>query len=431
MLEILQNTDSENPKTAKQIADEIERLWNENENLKNIPFNVKDKPKSEKVSATITRHIHDLNKSGLYDIKTCDEKKRGYYNAIDKKNFISDTAEPISKKIDENFIFSSAEFAVIAMALYRTPSISTEETQQILNKFKNIMAPEGESFNYFLQKQIEYWKGIRRKPARKILPIISELLNAIINRKQIMFKMYDRNFSTEQKYVELERKIQKSRDGGTRDKIYTVSPYFLAWDNDECHLIAAGDEDKIFGCRYLNHFKVSLMENLQIIEDEILPVTQTVEFGRYFLPSFKLYARPLPNDALDDEIEKFSRMMMFAYLTGNESEEIQKFSLDRYMREHIYMEVNEEPIIEVTIYFKENFLDEFLTQFTLEQKFEIIPNRKENDEFKYQSRIIVQDNDGLYRWLMKYSDQVKVIRPLEIREELGYRYKKALADLKL
>ena len=427
MLEILQNTDAENPKTARQIADEIEKLWHENENLKNIPFNDKDKSKSDKVSATITRHIHDLNKSGLYDIKTCDEKKKGYYNGK-VKNFISDTAEPVSKKIDENFIFSAAEFAVIAMALYRTPSISTEETQQILNKFKN---PEGESFNYFLQKQIEYWKGIRRKPARKILPIISELLNAIINRKQIKFKMYDRNFSTEQKYIELERKIQKSREGGVRDKIFTVSPYFLVWDNDECYLIAAGDEDKILRCTYLNHFKVSLIENLQIIEDEILPVTQTVEFGRYFLPSFKLYARPLPNDALDDEIEKVSRMMMFAYLMGDESEEIQKFSLDRYMREHIYMEVNEEPIIEVTIYFKENFLDKFLTQFTLNQKFEIIPNRKENDEFKYQSRIIVQENDGLYRWLMKYFDQVKVIRPLKVREELGYRYKKALADLKL
>lgn len=101
------------------------------------------------------------------------------------------------------------------------------------------------------------------------------------------------------------------------------------------------------------------------------------------------------------------------------------------MREHIYMEANQSPVVAVTIYFKEEFLDKFLTQFTLEQKFEIIPNRKENDEFKYQSRIIVQENDGLYRWLMQYSDQVKVIRPLEIREELGYRYKKALADLKL
>ena len=61
------------------------------------------------------------------------------------------------------------------------------------------------------------------------------------------------------------------------------------------------------------------------------------------------------------------------------------------MREHIYMDANQSPVVTVTIYFKEEFLDKFLTQFTLEQKFEIIPNRKENDKFKYQSRIIVHE----------------------------------------
>ena len=263
------------------------------------------------------------------------------------------------------------------------------------------------------------------------LPIISELLNAIINRKQIRFKMYDRNFSTEQKYIELERKIQKSREGGVRDKIFTVSPYFLVWDNDECYLIAAGDEDKILRCTYLNHFKVSLMTEVKIIEDNSTPLIQTLEIARYLFPSQSLYARAFFDGEIEEKLNEIRGKMLREFIFGRASEETKKYSLDRYMREHIYMEANQSPVVAVTIYFKEEFLDKFLTQFTLEQKFEIIPNRKENDEFKYQSRIIVQENDGLYRWLMQYSDQVKVIRPLKIREELGYRYKKALADLKL
>lgn len=434
MIEILKDTDSENPKTAKQIFDEIERLWRENENLKNISFYSEDEKsrlKSEKVSATITRHIHDMNKSGLYEILTCDEKKKGYYNKTGDKNFISDTTEPVSKKIEENFIFSSAEFAVIAMALYRTPSISTEETQQILNKFKDIISPEGAEFNDSLQKQIEYWGGIRRKPARKILPIIFEILKAISNRKQIKFRMYDRNFSSEQKYVEIERKIQKARKRGVRDKIYTVSPYFLVWDNDECYLIAAGNEDRILGCIYLQHFKISLMEDVKIIEDYRVPIIQTLEIVRYLFPSYSLYSRAFFDGELEEELLKVRSKMLFEFIKGTASETTHKYSLDRYMREHIYMESSELPPVAITIYFKEDFLDKFLTQFTLEQKFEIIYNRKENDEFKYQSRIIVQENDGLYRWLMQYSDQVKVIRPLKVREELKNRYESALKNLNL
>ena len=423
MLEILQNTDAENPKTARQIADEIEKLWHENENLKNIPFNSKDKSESDKVSATITRHIHDLNKSGLYDIKTCDEKKKGYYNGK-VKNFISDTAEPVSKKIDENFIFSAAEFAVIAMALYRTPSISTEETQQILNKFKNLMAPEGESFNYFLQKQIEYWKGIRRKPARKILPIISKLLNAILEEKLIKFKLYKNSF-------EFQQELQKSREGGVRDKIFTVSPHFFVWDNDECYLVASeylSDKYKNFYERNLLHFKISLIEDLKILDERVEPLMTHSEYARY-TPGVNRFYRSLGDEyvwTLEDIRGLVTRYVNGELLKYEDLKKIKRFSLDRYMRDHIYMEQNNTPVISIAILFKEDFLDKFLTQFGSNQEF-----RQAKKEDEYLSIITVQENDGLYRWLMQYFDQVKVIRPLKIREELRFRYEEALENLNL
>lgn len=423
MLEILQNTDSENPKTAKQIFDEIERLWNENENLKNIPFNDEDKPKSEKVSATITRHIHDMNKSGLYEILTCDEKKKGYYNKKEKI-FISDTSESVSKKIEENFIFSSAEFAVIAMALYRTPSISTEETQQILNKFENMISYEGESFNYFVKKQIEHWEGIRRKTKRKILPIISKLLTAILEEKLIKFKLYKSN-------LEFNQELQKIRENGKRDKIFIVSPHFFVWDNDECYLIATeyliSDDEKIRE-RELQHFKVSLIEDLKILDENIVPLMTHSEFARY-TPGLNRFYRRLGDEynwTLEDIRNLVTRYVNGEFLEVKELTNVKRFSLDRYMRDHIYMEQNNTPVIAITILFKEDFLDKFLVQFGLNQEFR--PTKKENE---YLSIITVQENDGLYRWLMQYSDQVKVIRPLKVRAELKYRYEKALADLRL
>ena len=41
----------------------------------------------------------------------------------------------------------------------------------------------------------------------------------------------------------------------------------------------------------------------------------------------------------------------------------------------------------------------------------------------------VQDNDGLYQWLMRYSDKVTVIEPECVCNELRKRLNKALKNL--
>lgn len=121
IIDALQNTDRDNPKTAREIIKEVdEKLY---ELFPDEFPNPEDEP-TKGVTATISRHVHDMNLlKELYNIKTHRDNKLGYYNAAEGKKFV----------------FTPAEFALIAIALYRTPSISTEETETII---KNISAQQ-------------------------------------------------------------------------------------------------------------------------------------------------------------------------------------------------------------------------------------------------------------------------------------------------
>ena len=106
LINSLQNTSKDNPKNSNDIKNEMAAYWK-----KYFP----DEETYALSESAISHHIHDMNESGLYSIKTCDDMKKGYYN--------------------DKFSFNAAEFAFIATALYRSPSISTKETENILKKF--------------------------------------------------------------------------------------------------------------------------------------------------------------------------------------------------------------------------------------------------------------------------------------------------------
>ena len=145
IIDALQNSDRDNPKTAREILEEVHRRLIELYSEDFTAFeNEEDLTKA--VTATISRHVQDMNSTGLYDIKTHRDNKLGYYNATEGKNFL----------------FTPAEFAVIAIALYRTPSISTEETKELLKKFENWIGITGDIFSYaIVKKQIVCYNGMR------------------------------------------------------------------------------------------------------------------------------------------------------------------------------------------------------------------------------------------------------------------------------
>lgn len=403
IIDALQNSNRDNSKTAREILEEVHKRLTELYPEDFTAFeNEEDLTKA--VTATISRHVQDMNSTGLYDIKTHRDKKLGYYNATEGKNFL----------------FTPAEFALIAIALYRTPSISTEETKEILKKFENWIGITGNIFSYaIVKKQIDQWSGIRRKTARRIFPIITELLKAIIEEKQISFNLYERSLKYAGERVSLQKRNKTHKRNEEIIITYRVSPYFLAWENDECYLIAYShypNYDSPEGQQF-THFKISLIANLKILEDNIKNLKRMNFYARYAMESHPYYT---------DSVTK-ERLWEIGNILQSDIEEnsFKNFSLDRYMREHIYMTTNSASTVDVTIAFDEDFLETILTQLALKQKVEPPAN---NDK-RYRTIMTVQDNDGLYQWLMRYSDKVTVLGPKKIKEKLRKKFEKALENL--
>ena len=402
IIDALQNTDRDNPKTAREIIKEVDEELYE---LFPDDFPKTEAEPTRAVTATISRHVHDMNLlPRLYKIMIHDDNKLGYYNATEGKKFV----------------FTPAEFALVAIALYRTPSISTEETETIIKKFKSLVGMTGDMFSYsIVDKQIKVWQGIRRKTHREILPIISGLLKAIIESKQVSFNLYERSFKYAGEKVPLQTRKKQRKSNEQIIDTFRVSPYFLAWEDDECYLIAYSNYpnyDSPEG-QQLTHFKISLIANLKILEDDIEKLRRMDFYARYAMESHPFYTDSATRDRLR-EIEK-------SLQKNTLDSSLKNFSLDRYMREHIYMVTNNAPTVDVMIEFNEDFVETILSQLTLKQKIQPPVN---NDK-KWWTIMTVQDNDGLYQWLMRYSDKVTVLGPQKVKNKLRKKLEQALENL--
>ena len=141
-------------------------------------------------------------------------------------------------------------------------------------------------FSYALvRKQIDQWSGIRRKTARRILPTITELLKAIIEDKKITFNLYERSFKSTDEKVPLQKRIKTRKQNEEIVITYKVSPYFLAWENDECYLIGHYPKNDSFAGQQLTHFKISLIENLKILDEDNEPLRRIDFYARYAMES--------------------------------------------------------------------------------------------------------------------------------------------------
>ena len=354
LIDSLQNTNKENPKTSKKIKSDMTKYWQ------------KYLPQEEAKTlgeAAISRHIHDMNESGLYSIKTCEDTKKGYYN--------------------EKFSFDLAEFAFIAMALYRSPSISIKETESILNKFINHINGLGKEYLQMILNQIKRTNP-RRKSGRAILPIMNKIVYAICQHKKIAFYVYDFN-DKQAKNMKLQ-----IDDKGKVIK-YKVSPYFLVSDADEYYLIFHDSAKDKNNAHYLSHFNIALIsDNVQILTEENTSITKIQEYPRYFLGS--------TYSAKESE-RMLKRLQEEApFNTLKQDEALNRFSLDRYMRENIFMIHDDSKLIDLKIYFREEFIGTLLTQFNL-NRFKIrafFTGEYFDDGTKIFSAVItVQENDSL------------------------------------
>ena len=392
LIEALKDTNPQNPKNIPELTKEIERHWKEL-----FP----DEPMSALSASSIGRHIRDMNATGLYDIVTSKKMQQGYYN--------------------NKFLFTAAEFALIAQALYRTTSISVEETNTILEKLINQTDDVGEAYSQVVDQQMLMKnRAPKRKTSRKTLPIIGLVIRAIAEGRQLAFYYYNRD----EKY---KKRVELLRDEDEQKAIkFVVSPYFLVWEADECYLICYQEGSRPF----LSHFKISLMEenNIRILGQEATSIGQMQEFQRYHLVS----TTGIIKQQITKEKGKLSIIRRRVHYKTDFRNDLAQFALDRYMRENPYMIHDEQEVVAVQLCFKEGFLGKVLERFNLNsRKIQANPNGLYTDkgEAMYSAVITVQPNDGFYSWLMAHANQVLVAQPSFIRQEVKKRLQEALTAM--
>lgn len=247
IIDAIVHSDFENPKTGKQILDEAETRLKRI--FPNSPFDKTDAKKS--VTATISRHVSDMNQSGLFRIETHRDNRLGYFNAC--------------------HLFTAAEATLLASAIYRTRSLSDDETQKIFDKIKSATTLEGQAIIYGFERQIKKFDAPRRKNPYKIFSVIKNICRAIIDGKKISFNLRPHNVTKN-----ISQKV-------------TACPQFIVWDSNEVFLTATVDDAT-------KNFKVALMSAVKILDEEFR-ATKNFSLDKHLSENIFM------SDAVDDKIE--------------------------------------------------------------------------------------------------------------------------------
>jgi hypothetical protein len=211
-------------------------------------------------------------------------------------------------------------------------------------------------------------------------------LDAIWKQKKLKFTYYthqDRDMAN----------MQKRLDSATgKTKKYVVSPYYLVWNMDECYLIAhCAAHDTKKDKHHLSHFKVSLIaDQFQLTFDEARSIKDMEEYKRYSIK------RTIPEHQAINEYKKKASTQEEKELISNRSALV-KFSLDRYMRENIFMFHNDTAPIDMRFFFRKSFQGHFLAQFNLDSNMlHVYPTNRTfpDGETALNAYVTVQENEG-------------------------------------
>lgn len=285
IIHALKNSDHESPKTAQQIFREVEL-----ERKKFFPSEPATVPrKKNSVTATIYRHIRDMNQSGLYKIVVHEDNKRGYYNA--------------------GQIFSTAETAAIVAALYQT-SLSAEEKQKLFDKLKTVTDTDGGSIVYSFKRLMNFKDTDKNSPT---LSKIQTICQGIVEGKKISFRL-------------------RSNIPNSKQMQVTASPHFIIAKSNELFLTAT-----VGGAP--QDFKLNLMSDIEICNEDFqadknISPTEKTDNGA---PSVKLWVT-FPESLAETVANRFGEVnVTFSTQNGNISARIHtKDNADLYgwLRSH-------------------------------------------------------------------------------------------------
>ena len=407
LLDELMDTDEKHPKNSAELAKAVEKRW--------------EKLTGEKETLSepgIQRQIKDINQSGIMEIETCTNKKRGYYR--------------------NDHPLEPSEVAVIAQAVFRTQNLNKKASKRVLQSLQRLTNIAGRQHLDGIMEQLER-TTLRRKPQYEtILYAINALLEGIIKHRKVMFNCYVR---TELDKTELVLVTEKN---SKEPKKYVVSPYYLVWEDEECYLVCHDPENDTAEGHRLTHYRLSLFANVEVLEEATISIGHMIEFYRYAIPyTFKGTGEWLPGTMTDGRVpgtrqywltteENRKRLEEGKPPIMSKEEALKLFALDRYVRENVYMYHNDKPPVYIKLFFREDALEDILRRFNLDKKdiaFNRVTSYFSDGEQVCTASVTAQPNEGLYKWLVKQSNEVIVAKPDFVREEVKRRLQVALRGI--
>lgn len=211
--------------------------------------------------------------------------------------------------------------------------------------------------------------------SRKLLQNVTPIKSYIKTNKHKVAEYIDmllsairkgRKVKFQYQYTDTNMEKQLKFDG----KEYLVNPYALKWRGDRYYLI--GNYDKYDN---LSFYRLDRIYNLSITDISMKP------------------AKEIVGDNPSKRIEEYVSKSLYNF--GGENT-------------HLKLRV------------KADMVDELIDYFGEEIEFQ----KREEDFFDV--RVVVNDGDGLYFWLLQYAEKVKVISPENVRVELLDRIKRIM-----
>lgn len=301
----MKHTDEQHPLTISEVIDKL--------NLYGI----------EAERKSVSRDLQVLNDSG-YTILSAG-KYDGYYMA-DRE-------------------FEDYELMVIQSAISSAKFITKKDSANIIKKIKRIATPSLEK----ILNDMLYIDGTVKTDNLAAKYAIDKVIEAIKGNRKLNFKYFEYDFNGN----------KQLRRGG---HIYTVSPFYLVWSNEEYYLLANPDSHN-----NITHFKIAMMTEVSISDNARKKRTEVTE------------------------------------LQGN-------FDLCKYIRSNIHMYTGK--VEDITALCHNSLRTEVLSRFGRESRLRKVENNC------FEAHLRVANNDGLYQWLMQFGEKIKVVSPEHIRDKV-------------
>lgn len=255
-----------------------------------------------------------------------------------------------------NKLFELPELKLLADAVASSKFVTEKKSEELIKKLESLASK-------FEAKQIRRQVIVSNRVKainEKIYYNVDNIHHAITDGKQIRFKYFDIGIDKKKHY----------RDG---ERI--ASPYALSWDDENYYLIG-------FYEKYndISHFRVDRMENIELLDDNIIPPPKCFNLADYSRKTFSMF--------------------------GGEEKDV-KLQFNNSLIGAIF--------------------DKFGTEITI--------MRADNNSFIIRPKIAV--SPSFFGWLFQFGDMVKILSPLCVKDEflsladkclIQYKYRDAESD---